>query len=84
MSPEEQEKIEDEFKRASSGDPVYKPRTHGLSANWKCDCGNIVTIDSHLIGNGVGSYSAWCRGCEKPMARDGEPTRVPILELATS
>lgn len=79
---EKEREIEREFKRASTGDPIYKARSHGLTARWVCSCGSRVTIDSHIIGEGVATYAAWCNRCDQAMDRDGQPEQVPVLTLA--
>lgn len=82
MTEEGEEKIEREFKRASTGNPVYKARSNGLSSRWMCSCGASITIDSHLIGEGVATYATWCNRCDKAMDRDGQPAQVAVLDLA--
>jgi hypothetical protein len=79
---DQQEKTEREFQRSATADPIYTPRTHGLTQDWECQgCGAQVSCDSFLLGSGRSSYALYCQRCGKPMAHHGAPRKRAIGEM---
>ncbi len=78
---QQQEKIEREFQRSATADPIYTARTHGITQDWQCSCGAQVSCDSFLLGSGRSSYALYCQRCGKPMDHNGPPRKRAIGEM---